>query len=258
MKFFNKKNEADKASKSDTKNTGNKFWKKSKKGKENDLENATIGTNNSTKVADNNSDSPFAWTMSYLASVLSVEVGLPGDEGVDVKHTLPVPPTKEELELERKRKNRKILLAILFLALLGVIAFLVVFFLMKKSDPMPSRSRIEILEDVLGRRVTPLEQLRDNSTVQHEAFLWFLNEDPTYPDLNYVSEDLILSRYIAALLYMSTDGKNWRQQLNFMTDSPICEWNDGGAGEVEEGIVCDSDDAGRVDGIVVDINNLVG
>jgi len=197
--------------------------------------------------------------MSYLASFLSVEVGLLDDEGVDVKHSLPVPPTKEEVELERKQKKKKILLLILLLCFLGVIAFIVVFFLMKEGTPnMQSRSRIEILERVLAPKVSPLERLRDNSTVQHEAIMWFAYDDPTYPELEGLSEDLIVARYVAALLYISTEGKNWRQQLNFMTESPVCKWNDGGAGEVEEGIVCDSDDAGRVDGIVVDINNLVG
>jgi len=265
MKLFNKnkKNGAGKANngkaKAEKKNGGNAFSRKFKKGT--DAETGTVDTD-TTKAADNlnNSDSPFAWTMSYLASFLSVEVGLPGDEGVDVKHSLPVPPTKEEIEeLERKQRNKKILLAILCLAFLGVIAFLLVFFLLKKDTPnLLARSRIEILEDVLAPKVSPLEQLRDNSTAQHEAIMWFANDDPTYPELEGLSEDLIVSRYVSALLYISTGGKEWRQQLNFMSDSSVCEWNDGGAGEVEEGIVCDSDDAGRVDGIVVDINNLVG
>ncbi|CAJ1954590.1 unnamed protein product [Cylindrotheca closterium] len=260
MKLFNKKNGADKADKTNAekKKGGNAFTRKFRRG--GDAETGTVATGNTANAENpNDSDSPFAWTVSYLASFMSVEVGLPEDEGVDVKHSLPVPPTKEELdEIERKKRNRKILLAILLLAFLGVIAFLVVFFLLKK-DPNPlARSRIEILEDVLGSNVSPLEQLRDNSTVQHEAIMWFANDDPTYPELENVSEDLIVARYVSALLYMSTGGPEWRQQLNFMSDSSVCEWNDGGAGEVEEGIVCDSDDAGRVDGIVVDINNLVG
>eukprot|EP00980_Cylindrotheca_fusiformis_P014485 scaffold3875_cov123-Cylindrotheca_fusiformis.AAC.5 len=208
-----------------------------------------------SRTTSTDSGSAFSKTLSSLANIFSVEVGLPGDKGVDVAHPL---PTKEEAEA-RKRKRILIALIILFLA---VVIFLIVFFLTR--DDSKSRSiedtqdRVGILEGILDPDVTPLDVLRDNTTAQHEAMMWFAYNDPTYPDLSELSDDLIIARYVAALLYISANGPDWRRQLNFMADAPVCEWNDGGDGEVEEGIVCDSDDAGRIDGIVVDLNRLGG
>lgn len=204
-------------------------------------------------------ESAFTKTMSYLGSMFSIEVGLPGEEGVDVSHSLPDPKEEEELRLQQQKRRR--LLAALVLLLLAVILFLVLWFTIPRKKSLviqPPRDRLAILEDILDPDVTPLEILRDNTTAQHQAVMWFAFDDPTYPVLDDLSEDLVIARYVSALLYFSTNGPAWRRQLNFLTDAPVCEWNDLGEGEVEEGIVCDSDDAGRVDGIVVDLNRLEG
>jgi hypothetical protein len=249
MKVFGKKA----ASKASSKKEASKSSGNENKSSE-DPENANASEMSRSTSTD--SASIFSKTLSTLASLFSIEVGLPGDKGVDVKHTLPL--TKQEQE-EKKRKR---ILFALIAAFLALIIFLLVFFLTRGSTTEsvsdPPRSRLGVLEDILDPDVTPLDLLRDNTTAQHEAIMWFAFDDPTYPDLESLSDDLIIARYVAALLYFSTNGPGWRQQLNFMSDAPVCEWNDGGTGDVEEGIVCDSDDAGRVDGVVVDLNSLQG
>lgn len=252
MKGFGKKLSAKASTKKDSSKAAESKKNKSSK----DVENVNASEMSRSTSAD--SASQFSKTLSSLASLFSIEVGLPGDEGVDVAHKLP--PTKEELAQQQEKKRKRILLA-LVAVFLALIIFLVVFFLTRGSDTKVAsdpRDRLSILEDVLDPAVTPLDKLRDNSTAHHEAIMWFAFDDPTYPDLSSLSDELIIARYVSALLYFSTNGPGWRQQLNFMSDAPVCEWNDGGLGDVEEGIVCDSDDAGRVDGIVVDLNNLQG
>jgi hypothetical protein len=255
MKVFGKKatlnaSTASKASskKEASKSSGND--NKSSKDPEN------LNASEKSESTSTDSASQFSKTLGRLASFFSIEVGLPGDEPVDVKHTLPLAKEDEE---EKKKKRKRILFA-LIAAFLALIIGLVVFFLTRDTDStsVPPRSRLGVLEDILDPKVTPLDLLRDNTTFQHEAIMWFAFDDPTYPDLESLSDDLIIARYVAALLYFSTNGPGWRQQLNFMSDASVCEWNDGGIGDVEEGIVCDSDDAGRVDGIVVDLNSLQG
>jgi hypothetical protein len=251
MKLFGKKAAA-KASKASSKKEASKSSGNENKSSK-DPENVNASEMSTSTSID--STSQFSKTLSTLASFFSIEVGLAGDKGVDVKHTLPA--TKQEQE-EKKRKR---IIFALIAAFLALIIFLVVFFLTRGDSTTqsgPPRSRLGVLEGILGLDVTPLDVLRDNTTAQHEAIMWFAFDDPTYPDLESLSDDLIIARYVSALLYFSTNGPGWRQQLNFMSDAPICEWNDGGTGNVEEGIVCDSDDAGRVDGIVVDLNSLEG
>ena len=37
----------------------------------------------------------------------------------------------------------------------------------------------------------------------------------------------VLQRYALAVLYYSTDGQNWKGDLNFLSNSDICTWNNG-------------------------------
>lgn len=79
--------------------------------------------------------------------------------------------------------------------------------------------------------------LDDPTTPQYEAYQWLITDDPANLDLSSISVKTLEQRYIAALLYFSTQGNTWENTYNFMTEIDVCEWKDAISGK---GISCDS------------------
>jgi hypothetical protein len=101
-------------------------------------------------------------------------------------------------------------------------------------SPIPySDSTKERLENVSGDIVF------DVSTPQYDAYDWLLNNDPANLDLDSLTEEELNQRYIAALFYLSLNGKNWADQYGFLEASHVCEWNNGSSRK-KMGVICDS------------------
>jgi hypothetical protein len=82
---------------------------------------------------------------------------------------------------------------------------------------------------------TPLsgnETLWDESSSQYKALWWIVHEDPAQmmtlmmQDETQSLSNMIVERYVMAVLYFSTDGPNWSGQTNFLSNSSICDWQD--------------------------------
>jgi hypothetical protein len=55
--------------------------------------------------------------------------------------------------------------------------------------------------------------------------------------LDLDSTPTLVKQYILAVLYFATSGEGWGGQLNFLSASSVCEWNNG-----ERGVLCNGDD----------------
>ena len=86
-------------------------------------------------------------------------------------------------------------------------------------DPSNERSAEARLREISGGSIY------DVVSPQYKATDWLLNKDPANLDLDSMTDEDLSQRYIAALLYFSTDGKRWVEQYNFLTDAHVCEWN---------------------------------
>jgi hypothetical protein len=82
---------------------------------------------------------------------------------------------------------------------------------------------------------TPLsrnETLWDESSSQYKALWWIVHEDPAQTMALMMQDEaqslsnMIVECYVMAVLYFSTDGPNWLQQMNFLSNSSICDWDD--------------------------------
>ena len=54
---------------------------------------------------------------------------------------------------------------------------------------------------------------------------WLLNDNIALSAIGVTKN--VLQRYALAVLYYSTDGQNWKGDLNFLSESDVCAWNNG-------------------------------
>jgi hypothetical protein len=69
--------------------------------------------------------------------------------------------------------------------------------------------------------------LRDDSSPQFRALHWLADDDPAVLDLYSTPIRILVERYVLVVLYFATLGENWVSQLNFLSVSSVCEWNNG-------------------------------
>ena len=88
------------------------------------------------------------------------------------------------------------------------------------------------------------EALNDPASPRHAAAEWLANKDPMQLDLGETPLPELLQRYVVVLLYFSTNGVAWKNRLDFLWASSVCEWNnvaDGPQGSYD-GVICDEED----------------
>jgi len=94
-----------------------------------------------------------------------------------------------------------------------------------KAAPTPSPT-VQSPSDFLRDLFSPYsgDTLDDPTTPQYLAFQWLLNDDPLQLPIKDTNETILMERYAAAVFYYATNGENWSDSLNFLSDRPICEW----------------------------------
>lgn len=90
-------------------------------------------------------------------------------------------------------------------------------FFIRKND---KSSRYNYIRVKL-RGIIQHQALKDPNSIQSRTLEWLADEDPRQLDPD---EFEILERYILALLFISTGGKQWSHKANWMSAAHICEW----------------------------------
>jgi hypothetical protein len=72
-------------------------------------------------------------------------------------------------------------------------------------------------------QVSKPENLDDESSPQHSAFIWLTFEDGI--QLESTPSFELFQRYVIAVLYFAMDGRRWKQQLRFLSATHVCDWN---------------------------------
>jgi hypothetical protein len=97
--------------------------------------------------------------------------------------------------------------------------------------------RFKLLLDLIGPTVTSnIKLLQDPETLQYAALQWMADVDTWVVDINSLPLQLWVERYVLALFYLSTNGKSWREQYDFLQETSVCGWSDL---ELNEGVICD-------------------
>jgi len=113
------------------------------------------------------------------------------------------------------------------------------------------------LVDELREWIVPTEvdliPFSDPSSAQSRALEW-LRSDPITMSSDR-STQIVLERYILAVLYFSTSGPNWLRP--HLSEEDVCNWNSGWNGTSGYGVFC-FDHNQTVDHLFLDYNNLRG
>jgi hypothetical protein len=106
------------------------------------------------------------------------------------------------------------------------------------TAPTACTSRECLLGEILlQNEVSDAEALQDDSSPQFQALRWLANDDTAVLDLESTPTVIIVEQYVLAVLYFATRGEGWGDQLNFLSASSVCEWNNG-----SKGVSCNEDD----------------
>lgn len=103
--------------------------------------------------------------------------------------------------------------------------------------------------DYLVELVSPIsteDVLFNETTPQHKALRWLAFEDGSKIPQDSSSASILKDRFLVALMYFGMGGDGWLNQLDFLSNSSVCEWPPIGEDEASEtseivGIRCDSD-----------------
>lgn len=68
------------------------------------------------------------------------------------------------------------------------------------------------------------EALLEEGSPQSKALEWLLYKDPMDLPIQSTNSSTLLERYVMVVLYYSTGGPEWDDQLGFLTNRSICEW----------------------------------
>mmetsp|Transcript_22862 Transcript_22862/g.64719 ORF Transcript_22862/g.64719 Transcript_22862/m.64719 type:complete len:837 (+) Transcript_22862:381-2891(+) len=189
-----------------------------------------------------------------------------------------------------KKVGRKLLWVILFLVLL-VGTFSAVSYVAKRiksgrdnrssKSKAPLTPRMEAMANFLSSAsISQRSSFDDADSAQYKAIDWLSNEDLeqlqvpisvtdksasateaiTADPSSTESEERFIQRYLAAVFYYATNGDQWTNSYNFMTENHECNWFETTTDENGQpygvGITCNRDL--QVESILLPSNNLAG
>ena len=163
---------------------------------------------------------------------------------------------KDEMEKPNWKKYAPFAAVVAIVAIIAAVVAVVVGGgkSLPQTEPPTSTPTVTSTEDYVREillAVSKETDLNDETSHQLEALNWLVFDDPLQMDFQNEDRDHILDRYRCALFYFATGGPDsWLNDLNFLSDSSVCDWNtindvDKGFG----GIDCDLE--GFVSGIVI-------
>ena len=101
----------------------------------------------------------------------------------------------------------------------------------RAPDPSPTASVPFSLQNISNNTIDSPD------SPQHKAYQWLLNDDPANLTLDEIPVKTLEQRYIAALIYFSTNGEMWYSSCNFLTAADVCQWHEKLTGN---GLSCDT------------------
>jgi type II secretory pathway pseudopilin PulG len=137
-----------------------------------------------------------------------------------------------------------VIVVVIILILIFIIILLATALASSDDEDEEEQPSLQTLQDEL---MSALNGEMSNSTwfpissPQKEALNWMMNEDEGF-DIETTPPNIILERYVVAVLYYATDGPNWEYHRHFLSDLPVCEWSD--AYPSQTGVSCN--DCGTV------------
>lgn len=129
------------------------------------------------------------------------------------------------------------------------------------SNGRPGNARFRFLVDLIGQNVThqPHIVFSDSRTIEYAAMDWIATNDewqvieddnlpmttnPNKVDNNNIDDvrrivilsEVLIERYVMVLFYLSTNGRFWKNTLNFLLPTSICQWHSN-----DMGVICTND-----------------
>jgi len=139
----------------------------------------------------------------------------------------------------------------------------------KKNSPVvvvesapEAESRFEaVVQYIYSHRVSTLPSLRQINSPEHHAAQFMALGDAfksTMTDVDEVGQRRFMERYVLALIYYQTQGQNWSDHYNFLSEYDHCNWHkqySSPQGRFLRGVQCNDD--GHVIDLDLSNSNLV-
>jgi len=129
-----------------------------------------------------------------------------------------------------------------------------------EKTPQFDKVRFEKLKGILiGLEITPPDVFEILGSPQFKALHWLANEDVLQytPDTDQAVKKII-QRYALTTLYFATNGEQWTDGLNFLSQNDECDWNDEEAGGSLFKGVGHCNEEGDITSLALWSNNLDG
>ena len=150
-----------------------------------------------------------------------------GQEEIDlieaqvVNEQTPVHADAVSEEQLAKQRRWRVYGGVAVIVITAVIVSLLAVFLQSEGEEEPLNNY-----DTLVNLLLPVsgDSLLNATTPQYQAFQWLASEDPAELDARTTDPQVVIDRYVLALLYITTGGPAWDDDLNFLSNSSVCEW----------------------------------
>jgi len=129
------------------------------------------------------------------------------------------------------------------LVFLGAIVVVVIALPMVMNDAPASKGlnsnseQAKAIRDIV-LKISSLNSLKNVNSSAFRAYNWMLTSDSV--SVTETSSEILKERFIVSLLYFATGGATWTEQVKFLSDSSVCNWNNSEENdELMVGVGCD-------------------